>query len=81
MNKEVKEQAPHESMRTYYKHGRDLKFLFERDVWVQDNRSNTMPEIFKGLVIGFTLDKVLIRRGGVITDWYPLNSESVKVFL
>lgn len=53
-----------------------IPFL-RKEITFEDNRSKTMPWKGKGVVIGITLDSVLIRKNNIITDWYPINSSNI----
>lgn len=74
-------QIPPESMRTYYKRGEDFLPFWNKELYVQDDRSVTMPSISIGVVIGITEEKILFRFNNNITQWLPLGNFKIKFFL
>jgi hypothetical protein len=56
--------------------------LWLMEVFVEDNRSNTMgTSNKKGTVIGIREDAVMLRIGAVITDWFSFSHSKINFFL
>lgn len=51
--------------------------FFNKEIYFEDNRSATMPRRSKGLIIGIRLDSVEIRVNNNMTQWYPINHNSI----
>jgi hypothetical protein len=58
----------------------DFFIRWEKSVWVDDKRSGTMPSCKKGIVIGVTHDRVLIRFNNVISSWMPITHNLIEYF-
>lgn len=54
--------------------------LWKKEVYIEDNRSITMPSTSKGTIIGIKEKYVLIRVNNIITDWYPLDNKKVNFY-
>jgi hypothetical protein len=74
-------EIPAQWHRTYYSNANELITFFDKEIWLEDSRSKTMPSISIGLVIGITYDKILLRTNNNITQWYSLNNTKIKFFL
>lgn len=60
---------------------KDFFKYWDKEIWCEDNRTKSMPSMFKGTVIGIQLDKVLLRSNNNITAWYPLNNNHVSFMI
>lgn len=56
----------------------DIINYFGKDIRVEDSRSTTMPQGYIGTVVGLTLDRVLVRRGNIITAWLPISHSEIS---
>ena len=52
--------------------------LWNKEIKLIDCRSAMGPITISGIVIGIRLDSVLLRRCGIITDWYPINHSQIE---
>lgn len=55
--------------------------LWQLDIVVEDNRSEAMPQMHHGKVVGIKEDAVLIRVGNVITSWFPFSNTNLKFYI
>ena len=57
---------------------REFILLFNTEIYFDDIRSKCTPRFnVKGLLIGITLDSVLIRERNEFTSWFPINSNFI----
>ncbi len=56
----------------------DFFMYWNKELSLVDYRSAIGPRTVTGTVIGIRLDVILLRIGGIITDWYPINHSQIE---